>query len=82
MSLLDKQEVKYICDHTALRAKKRSGFIYERQKIRHFRARSAEEEECQFAIFFTSRGAYVICAIIALIRLEIRLNPPEHDGGV
>ena len=32
--------------------------------------------------FFTSRGAYVICAIIALIRLEIRLNQPEHDGGV
>ena len=31
-----------------------------------------KEEECQIAIFFfTSRGTYVNCAIIAIIPLEI-----------
>ena len=41
-------------------------YVNERQKIRHYCARSTEdialgllkkEEECQIAIFFTSRGA-------------------------
>ena len=63
MSLLDKQEVQYICGHTALRARKWIGYVNERQKIQHYRARSTEEikkkkKECQMR-FFTSRGAYV-----------------------
>ena len=44
-------------------------YVNERQKIRHYRTRSAEEkkrEECQFENFFTSRGACVNCAIIAM----------------
>ena len=50
-------------------------YVNER-KIRHYRAIYAEErrrrkeEECQIAIF-TSRDAYVKCAVIALIPLEI-----------
>ena len=42
MSLLDKQEVQDICEHTALK----NGvdlYVNERQKIRHYRARSTEE---------------------------------------
>ena len=46
--------------------------VNERQKIRHYRARSTEkskEEERQMAIFFTSRGARVNCAIMAMLYL-------------
>ena len=43
MSLLDKQEVHDICELTALRARKWSGFICKRAKIRHYRDRSTEE---------------------------------------
>ena len=44
MSLLDKQEVQDICEHTALHARKWSEFICnECQKIPHYRARSVEE---------------------------------------
>ena len=50
-------------------------YVNERQKIRHYRARSAEERRrrkkkkkgCQIAIFLTLRGAYVNCAIIAML---------------
>ena len=78
MSLLDKQEVQDICEHTALRARKWSGFIYnyvnERQKIRHYRARSTEERRKKNAKsrFFTLRGAYVNCTIIALLAKKNR----------
>ena len=41
MSLLDKQEVQDICEHTALRARKWSGFICKR--VWHYRTRSTEE---------------------------------------
>ena len=41
-------------------------YVNERQKIGHYRARS--NEECQIPIyFFTSSGAYVNCAIIAML---------------
>ena len=44
MSLLDKQEVQDICEHTVLRARKWSGFnVNDRQKMRYYRDRSAEE---------------------------------------
>ena len=57
-------------------------YVNEHQKIRHYRARSTEErrrkkENAIVFFFFTSCGAYVNCAIIALlyiytlIRLEI-----------
>ena len=52
-------------------------YINERQKIRHYRARSAEERKRRrrkkkkknYAKlrFFTSRGAYVNCTIIAML---------------
>ena len=49
MSLLDKHEVQDICGHIALRAKNGADFIKyyvnERQKNRHYSARSAEEKE-------------------------------------
>ena len=83
MSLLDKQEVQDICEHTALRARKwKDIYVNELQKIRHYRARSTEEEdekkkeECQIAIFFTSRGAYVNCAIIAMLYTHSIGNQP------
>ena len=41
MSLFDKQEVQDLCEHTALCARKWSGFICKRAS-RHYRARSAE----------------------------------------
>ena len=43
--------------------------VNEHQKIRHYHVRSTEEkkeEECQIAIF-TSCGAYINCAIIAML---------------
>ena len=46
MSLLDKQEVQDLCEHTALHCTLENGvnlYVNERQKIRHFRARSTEE---------------------------------------
>ena len=46
MSLLDKQEVHDICEHTALRARKWSGLcINERQKIRHYPLGLLKKEE-------------------------------------
>ena len=55
MSLLDKQEVQYIGENTALSARKWSGFIYvnERQEIQHYRAmkNKKKEEECQIVLF-------------------------------
>ena len=45
MSLLDKQEVQDICEHTALRTLENGADLYvnERQKIQHYHARSTEE---------------------------------------
>ena len=52
MSLLDKQEVQAICEHTALCAKNgvdsyvnkhQKMRVNEHQKMRHYRARSTEE---------------------------------------
>ena len=48
-------------------------YVNERQKIRHYRARSTEERRRRRRRrmpnhdFFTSRGAYVNCAIIAML---------------
>ena len=51
-------------------------YVNKRQKIRHYRARSAEErrrrrrrkkKNANRDFFFTSRGAYVNCAIIAML---------------
>ena len=56
MSSLDKQEVQDVCGHTALRARKWSGFVC--QKIRETIALvllKKEEEECQIAIFYFAR---------------------------
>ena len=56
-------------------------YVNERQKIRHYRSRSTEErrrirkrrkKKNAKSLFFTSRGEYVNCAIVAMfIRLEI-----------
>ena len=42
-------------------------YVNERQKIRHYRTRSTEERRMPNRDFFTSRGAYVSCAIIAML---------------
>ena len=48
-------------------------YVNESQKIRHYRARSAEERRKKKkkknakSLFFTSRGAYVNCVIIAML---------------
>ena len=60
MSLLDKQEVQYICEHTALHARKWSGFICKRASEDMtlsglvYSRKKKKKEECQIAIFFTS----------------------------
>ena len=42
--------------------------VNERQKIRHYRlGLLKKEEECQIAIFFTSRGAYVNLRYMAML---------------
>ena len=42
-------------------------YVNERQKIRHYRARSTEERRMPNRYFFTSRVAYVNCVIIAML---------------
>ena len=48
-------------------------YVNERQKIRHYRARSAEERRKKTkkknakSLFFTSLSAYVNCAIIVML---------------
>ena len=60
MSLLDKQEVQDICEHTALHARKWSGFICKRvSEDTTLRARSTEERRKMLnGDFFTSPGTY------------------------
>ena len=52
-------------------------YVNERQKIRHYRARSAEERRRMPNLrFFTSRGMYVNCAIIAMLYTHSIANQP------
>ena len=74
--LLDNQEVKDICEHTALHAKNGADlYVNERQKIRHYRVRSNEEEECQIAIFYFAQ-CNVKCVIIWIIYTHSIRNQP------
>ena len=59
-------------------------YVNERRKIRHYRARSTEERRRKNAksLFFTLCGAYVNCAIIAVIYSFDWKSAVEHDGGV
>ena len=47
-------------------------YVNERQKIRL----GLLKKECQMAIFFTSRGAYINCAIIAMLYTHLIENQP------
>ena len=81
MSLLEKQEVQDIREQTALRARKWSGFICKRaSEDRHYRARSTEErtkrKQNAKLLFFTSRGTYINCAIIAKLYTHSIGNQP------
>ena len=84
MSLLDKQEVQTFVGslHCALE----NGadlYVNERQKIRHYRARSTEErrrrrkkKNAKSRFFFTSRGAYVKLRYIAMLYTHSIGNQP------
>ena len=56
--------------------------VNERQKIGHYRARSTEErrrirrKKNAKSRFFTSRGAYINCAIIAMLSTHSIGNQP------
>ena len=76
MSLLDKQEVYKIFVGTLHCVLENGADLYvnERQKIRHYRARSTEERRRRIRRrrmpnrdFFTSCVAYINCAIIAML---------------
>ena len=73
MSLLNKQEVQDICEHLLCALENGADlYVNDRQKIRHYRARPTEvrrrkKRKKNAAIFFTSRGEYVYCAIIAML---------------
>ena len=74
MLLLDKQEVQYNCEHTALLATKWSRFyVNERQKIRHYCARSTEERKRRIRRI---RNVYVNYAIIAMLFTRSIENQP------
>ena len=58
-------------------------YVNEHQKIRHYRARSTEERRNRRIRrrmpnrnFFTSRGAYINCAIIAMLYTHSIGNQP------
>ena len=87
MSLLDKQEVQDIVStlHCALE----NGadlYVNERQKIRHYRARSTEERRRRRkkkkkkknakSRIFTSRGADINCAILVMLYTHSIGNQP------
>ena len=66
-------------------------YVNERQKIRHYRVRSTEERRRRRkkkknakSRFFTLRGTYINCAIIAMLRIYSFdwKSAIEHDGGV
>ena len=84
--LLDKQEVQDICEHTALCARKWSGFICKQaSEDTTYRARSTEERRRKKnakSRFFTSRGVYVKLRYIAMLYSFDWKSAIEHDGGV
>ena len=58
-------------------------YVNERQKIRHYRARSTEErrrirrrKKNAKSRFFTSRGAYINCTIIVMLYTHSIRNQP------
>ena len=56
-------------------------YVNERQKIRHYRARSTEERRIRRkknakSRFFTSRSVYINCAIIAMLYTHSIGNQP------
>ena len=64
-------------------------YVKERQKIRHYRARSTEErrrrmkkEECQIAIFYFVRCVRKIALYSDIIHSFDWKSAVEHDGGV
>ena len=81
MSLLDKQEVQDICELTALRARKWSGFICKRASedttlSRYIGLLKKEEERMPNREFFSSRGAYVKLRYIAMLCTHSIGNQP------
>ena len=80
MSLLDKQEVQDLCGHTALHARKWSGFICKRASkydtIALGLLKKEEEERMPNRDFFTSRGAYVNLRYIAMLYTYSIANQP------
>ena len=85
MSLLDKQEVQ---EHTALLARKFSGFICtyvnERQKIGHYRARSTEERRRRMPNrhFYFARCVRKLRYYSDVIHSFDWKSAIEQDGGV
>ena len=61
-------------------------YVNERQKIRHYRARSAEErrqeEECQIAIFYFARCVRKLHYYSDVIHSFDCKSAIEHDGSV
>ena len=63
-------------------------YVNERQKIRHYRARSTEEkrkkkeEECQIVIFNFARCVRKLALCSDVIHLFDWKSAVEHDGGV
>ena len=85
MSLLDIHEVQDICRHTALRARKWSGFICKRASkyTTLSRYRSTEErEECQITTSYFARCVRKLTLYSDLIHLFDWISAVEHDGGV
>ena len=93
MSLLDKQRYKTFV--STLHCVLENGadlYVNERQKIRHYRARSTEErrrrrtikkeEECQIAIFYFAQCVRKIALYSDVIHSFDWKSAVEHDGGV
>ena len=54
-------------------------YVNERQKIRYYHARSTEERRrMPNRVFFISRGAYINCAIIAMLYTHSIGNQPHN----
>ena len=84
MSLIDKQEVQEIYEHTLHCALENGADLYvkERHKIRYYRATSTEERMPKMAIFYFAWCVHKLRYYSDVIHSFDWKSAIEHDGGV
>ena len=81
MSLLDKQEVQDICEHTALHAIKWNGFMYKRASGGTIGLLKKEERRMPNSVFYFARCVRKLRYYSDVIHSCHWKSAIEHDGG-